>query len=510
MSSNRSTLVAKNTLMLYLRMGITMFVSIYTSRIVLNTLGVVDYGINNVVGGAVTFLTFLVYSMNTATQRFLNVAMGKGSPEQVQEVFSASVCLHLIILAVVLVVGEVVGLWLLWNKLVIPPERMQAAFWLFQFTMVSTCTAILKIPYSALVIAHERMGIYAWLAILDTALKLLVAGLLIVSPADKLITFGFLTMCTFLINRLLYTLYCRRNFPDCRFSLRFPRSLFKEMISFAGWDLFGVFAWACATQGGTILLNMFFGPAVNAARGIAGTVLGAVKGFSTNFTTALNPAITKAYAAGDHAYMTRLMYSGSKLVFVLLFTIMLPLFIRAPYVLELWLKLVPEYSVPFVRILLGQTLVLSMWAPLFIVGLATGRIRSFGFLTAMLNIMQLPVAYAVLRYGVSPIIAVACVGIWEVMAYSIQLYKLGRLVNFRYLSYIRHVQVPAVGVLLLVGGAGWWISQQLEPTFISLILLVGCTTILSLSMAYALLLDSKERSFIQARAAQMWEKVRRK
>jgi O-antigen/teichoic acid export membrane protein len=197
-------------------MAFTMIVSLYTSRVVLNTLGVTDYGINNVVGGTVTFLTFLVYSMNTATQRFLNVAMGKNDEKEVQHVFSISMTIHFLLLILILIIGEIVGLWLLYNKLIIPPERMTAAFWLFQFTMVSTCTTVMSIPYNAMVIAQERMNVYAYLSILDVVLKLIVVYLLVLSPYDKLITFGFLTMCTFLLNRLLYTIYCKRNFQVCK------------------------------------------------------------------------------------------------------------------------------------------------------------------------------------------------------------------------------------------------------------------------------------------------------
>lgn len=483
--------------MLYIRMAFTMLVSLYTSRVVLNTLGVVDYGINNVVGGTVTFLTFLVFSMNTATQRFLNVAMGKNDEEEVRHVFSISVTIHFIILVLVLIIGEIVGLWLLYNKLVIPADRMTAAFWLFQFTMVSTCTTIMSIPYNAEVIAHEKMGIYAWLSMLDVVLKLVVVYLLVLSPADKLITFGFLTMCTFILNRTLYTIYCKRNFKECKYSIHFPRKLFKEMVVFASWDLFGVFAWACATQGATILLNMFFGPTVNAARGIAGTVLGAVKGFSGNFTTAFNPAITKAYAAKDFSYMNKLMYSGSKLVFILLFTIMLPLFIKCHYVLELWLNIVPEYSVSFIRILLVQTLVVTMWSPLFVCGLATGKIKSFGLITSCLNICQIVVCYIILKCNASPVFVVSALAIWEIMAYSVQFYTLSRLTNFIYKDYLFKVELRSLLVLVISSLLSYPILMHLQNNLIMLVMGCVINSIFSLLFSYLFLLDKMEKSFVK-------------
>ena len=499
MSNSKTSRVAKNTIMLYIRMAFTMIVSLYTSRVVLNTLGVTDYGINNVVGGTVTFLTFLVYSMNTATQRFLNVAMGKNDEKEVEHVFSISMTIHFLLLILILIIGEIVGLWLLYNKLIIPPERMIAAFWLFQFTMISTCTTVMSIPYNAMVIAQERMNVYAYLSILDVVLKLIVVYLLVLSPYDKLITFGFLTMCTFLLNRLLYTIYCKRNFQVCKYSRKFPKELFKEMVIFAWWDLFGVFAWACATQGATILLNMFFGPTVNAARGIAGTVLGAVKSFSGNFTTALNPAITKAYASKDYVFMNKLMFSGSKLVFVLLFTIMLPLYIQCQYVLELWLGIVPEFSVTFIRIFFIQTLITSMWSPLFITGLATGKIKKFGTLTACMNVLQVAVCYISLKCGSSPVQTVAILGVWEVFAYSIQLYTLGKVVEFHYGEYFKEVQIRALFVIIFSVIICTWIAQNMEMSIIKLVLYSFVTCIIAWSISYFVLLSKTERNYILIR-----------
>ena len=496
MSSYRTSRVAKNTVMLYIRMTFTMFVSLYTSRVVLNTLGVVDYGINNVVGGTVAFLSFLVFSMNTVTQRFLNVAMAKNDEEEIRHVFSISVTIHFIILLFVFIIGEVAGLWLLYNKLVIPADRMTAAFWLFQFTMISTCTTIMSIPYNAEVIAHEKMSIYAWLSILDVVLKLIVVYLLVLSPVDKLITFGFLTMCTFILNRLLYTIYCKRNFKECKYSIHFPRKLFKEMIVFASWDLLGVFAWACATQGATILLNMFFGPTVNAARGIAGTVLGAVKGFSSNFTTALNPAITKAYASKDYGYMNKLMFSGSKLVFILLFTIMLPLFIKCHYVLELWLKIVPNYSVSFIRILLIQTLIVTMWTPVFISGVATGNLKTFGVITSILNILQIAVCYVILILGGNPIETILSLALWEIFAYSIQFFTLKKLIEFSFCQYVRKVLLRSCLVVTFAGIPALYFGNYLSETFMHLVYTCSVACSLSLVSSFFILLDKSEKQFV--------------
>ena len=478
-------------------MAFTMLVTLYTSRITLNVLGVSDYGINNVVAGTISFLSFLMYSMNTATQRFLNIAMSRNDDEELRHVFSVSITIHVIILVLVVIIGEVVGLWLLYNKLVIPPERMEAAFWVFQFTMISTATAVMTVPYNAEVIAHEKMSIYAYFSIMDTILKLLIVYLLVISPYDKLISFGFMYMCTFILNRVIYTIYCKRTFKECRYSIHFPRKLFKEMISFAGWDLFGVFAWACSTQGLTILLNIFFGPMVNAARAIAGQVIGVIKGFTGNFSTALNPAITKAYGAREYGYMTKLMYSGSKLIFILLFTMMLPLFIKCHYVLKLWLNMVPEYSVAFIQILIIQSVIQTMWNPLFVSGLATGKIRQFGLITSCLMIIKLAAAYIIMKMGASPVWTVAIISLWELLAYGVQHYTLGRLTDYRFSDYFRKVLRPTLGVIVLVGLAIYWFNTLLNDSIPHLILLCCVSCPLSLLLSYILLLNHEERQFVK-------------
>ena len=498
--------IAKNTIALYVRMAFTMLVALYTSRVVLNALGVTDYGINSVVSGTVSFLSFLIFSMNTATQRFLNVAMGRNDEQEIQHIFSVSLTIHACILIIIVVVGEIVGMWLLYNKLIIPEERMVAAFWVFQFSMVSTATSVMTIPYNAVIIAYERMNIYAYFTILDTTLKLLIVYLLVLSPYDKLISYGFMYMCTFILNRIIYTIYCKRNFPNCRFSLHFPRKLFKEMLTFAGWDVFGVLAWACATQGVTILLNIFFGPTVNAARAIAGQVLGAIKGFSNNFMMALKPPITKAFGAGDFNYMFKLMYSGSKLVFILFFTIMCPLFIKTPYILKIWLKIVPDYTVVFIHILLVKTLILSMWSPLFISGLATGKIKYFGFVTSIMNILQIIVCYCFLKLGASPEYTVLAIGIWEVLAYSRQLMALKKLVGFSFWDYCQNVQFKSILVLIFTFSLSFLFSYRLEDNFINLLFIIIISSILSLSTSYFVLLNSNEKSFVKGRILKIFSK----
>lgn len=494
MASEKANRVAKNTLMNYLRMGAGMIITLYTSRVVLNTLGVEDYGISNVVGGIIGMLNIIIYSMQTGTQRFLNVAMGKGDEEQVHHVFCVSMTIQAIIAFLVLLFGETIGLWFLLNKIVIPEGREFAAFWVYQFAIISTMTSVMSAPYSAEVIAHERMGIFAYFTILGLTLKLIIVYMLVVSPFDKLITYSFLNLCAALLNRFLFTWYCRRNFKECYYSTKFPRPLVKEMLSFSAWDLFGVIAWTCSTQGTTILLNLFFGPAVNAAKGIAVSVQSSVKSFSDNFLSALNPQITKSQASGDYAYLHKIMYGGAKLSFMLLFALVLPLIIDIKYVLYIWLNIVPDYTAVFVQILLVEMIFDSMMTPLNTAALATGRIRYYGFATSMMTILALGVYYVVLRLGCSPLMVFVLEFCVMLAREIVQFYKLGKLINFSYTDYFKNVQLKCFFIVLCSVPIPFFIHNNYEESFIRLCFITLVSFPFVLILSYVVLLNKEEQS----------------
>lgn len=495
MASERANRVAKNTLMNYLRMGAGMIITLYTSRVVLNTLGVEDYGVSNVVGGIIGMLSIIIYSMQTGTQRFLNVAMGKGDDEEVHHVFCVSMTIQAFIALLVLLFGETIGLWFLMNKIVIPDGRETAAFWVYQFAILSTMTSVMSAPYSAEVIAHERMGIFAYFTILGLILKLIIVYMLVVSPYDKLITYSFLNLCAALLNRFLFTWYCKRNFKECYYSMKFPRSLVKEMLSFSAWDLFGVIAWTCSTQGTTILLNLFFGPAVNAAKGIAVSVQSSVKSFSDNFLSALNPQITKSQASGDYEYLNKIMYGGAKLSFILLFALALPLIIDIKYVLYIWLNIVPDYTAVFVQILLIEMIFDSMMTPLNMAALATGRIRYYGFATSMMTILALGVYYIALRLGCSPIM-VFCLEFCVMLAREIvQFYKLRKLVGFNYIDYFKNVQFKCLIIALCAVPVPLLVFCILEESFLRLCFITLCSCPIVFMLSYIVLLNKEEKLF---------------
>lgn len=298
-TSDNNKRVAKNTLFLYFRMILIMLVTLYTSRVILAQLGIRDYGIYNVVGGVVTMFAFLNNCMTSSTQRFMTFELGCGDMQRLKNVFAASLNIHLAIAVTIVLLAETIGLWFLNTKLVIPAERLLAANWVYQFAILSFCVNIVQVPYNAVLIAHEKMSVYAYISIIEVFLKLGIVYLLTISPFDKLIAYGILLFTVQLLIRCIYQVYCRKHYEESRFRLFWNRELYCQMSGFAGWNLFGSIAWLLRDQGVNIILNMFFGPVINAARGVATQVSGAVMNFISNFQVALNPQITKNYANGN-------------------------------------------------------------------------------------------------------------------------------------------------------------------------------------------------------------------
>ena len=508
MSSSRTSTIAKNTLMLYVRMAFTVLISLYTSRIVLEALGVDDYGISNVVGGVSGFFGFIIYSMQTAIQRFLTVAMGENDILKVQHVFSIGLFIHVCFALLVILFGETIGLWFVINKLVIPDGRLDAAVWIYHFCVAGCVVSLLSIPYTAEVVAHEKMGTFAYLSILNVVINLGIAYLLLITPLDRLVMYGFLGLCANVFNQILYVIYCKRKFSECKFTMSFPRQLFKEMLSFAGWDFFGVVAFCVSTQGATIMLNMYFGTAVNAARAIAQTALDKIKSFSNNFTIALNPAISKAYGAGDYVYMEKIMFSGSKMIFFLFFTLALPVFVKTPYLLRLWLGVVPDYTVSFVRILLFQTVFLSMWNPLFTAGLATGKIKAFGLKTSICNILKMPVCLLCLILGANPVTFIIVYTSLETLSYSIQLFTLKKLVGFDLIAYFRNVQGRGLLIMSIAYPLIYYLSDFFEDDFLNFVLFSLSSAFLSTFLCYYIILNDVEKMLIKSKSLTIIGKIK--
>lgn len=400
MAETNNKRVAKNTLFLYFRMILIMLVTLYTSRVVLAQLGIKDYGIYNVVGGVVTMFAFLNNCMTTSTQRFLTFELGKGNTQRLKNVFAASLNIHIVIALTIVVLAESIGLWFVNYKLVIPADRLVAANWVFQFAILSFCVNIIQVPYNAVIIAHEKMNVYAYISIVEVMLKLGIVYLLSVSPFDKLIAYAVLIFAVQLLIRAIYQIYCQKNYEESKFRIFWDKSLYQQMSGFAGWNLFGSLAWMLRDQGLNIVLNLFFGPVINAARGVATQVSGAVMNFISNFQVALNPQITKNYANGNIQEMEKLTYLGIKFSYIILFFLAFPLSLNINYVLHLWLVEVPDYTALFIILIMIDSMVGNLFGvPLMTSLSATGKIRNYQIVVSFIILLIVPVGYIALRLG---------------------------------------------------------------------------------------------------------------
>ena len=497
-SSNKR--IAKNTIILYSRMMIILCIGLYTGRLVLNTLGVEDYGIYNVVGGFVTMFTFLNGAMATATQRFITFELARGDINTQTNVFSTSLIIHFALAAIILLLAETIGLWFIYNKLVIPETRFTAALWVYQLSILSCCLSIISLPYNAEIIAHEKMSAFAFISIMDVTLKLVIVFLIQIYPCDKLIFYAILMFLVQLLDRLIYGAYCSRHFPETKFKMIFDKRLLKDMNNIAGWSLFGNLAGVGYTQGLNILLNMYFGPAVNAARGVAVTIQGVVSGFVSNFQMALTPQITKSYAVKDLSRMHSLIYSSSKFSFFLLFLVVLPLILEAQIVLTVWLKNVPEHSVWFMRLILCIMLVEALANPLMVSSQATGKVKIYQSVVGGTLLMILPVAYVVLQMGGKPESVFVTHLIFAIFAQYLRLRIISRQIHMSQREYFNRVVTRISAVFLLSLIPSYLIYNLLNNDISSAILVIISSLLLTTSTIYFVGLTGKERSMIYSKA----------
>ncbi len=401
MNSNNKR-IAKNSIFLYIRMLVTIIIGLFTSRIVLQTLGISDYGIFSLVGGIIMMLTSLNAAMMGATQRFLSFELGRGESDKLKLVFSTAISVHLLIALFVFVVGETVGLWYVNTQLVIPAERMVAANWVYQASIATFILNIISCPYNAVITAREHMNAFAYISIFEYILKLVIVYALLYIPYDKLIVYGLLTVFVAVIIRLCYTVYCTHHFPECKTKIGFDRPLFREMSSFAGWTILGHGGITVRDYCINIIVNLFFGTLLNAARGLAVQVSNMIASFSQNVVVAVSPQIIKEYAAGNMRRFMSLIMTGCRLMFYMLAIISLPVFINIDYVLQLWLGTVPEYTGTFIRLILVACMIYSMSACVTLGIQATGKIKTFQIGINILALSDLPMAYLLLYLGYPP------------------------------------------------------------------------------------------------------------
>ena len=399
---DNSRRIARNTLMLYVRMLFLLVISFYTTRVVLRALGQDDLGIYNVVGGVVAVFSVISGALSAAISRFLTFELGKKDSGRLSLIFSSSVTIQIVIAAIIIILAEPAGLWFINHKMHIDPVRIPAARWVLQFSIATFAINLISVPYNAAIIAHERMKAFAGIGIGEGIGKLAVAFAIAKCSSDRLILYAILMCVVAVLVRFAYRVFCRQNFEECRFKFKWDAGLFKQMFAFAGWNFIGVSSGVLRDHGGNILINLFSGTAVNAARGLAMQVSGAVQNFSTNFMTALNPQITKSYAAGEKDYVEKLLFKGAKFSFYLLLLLGLPVLMNTEYLLGLWLKEVPEHAVSFARLALVLAMCECLSKPLITAMLATGDIKLYQIIVGGLQLLNIPVSYVCLKLGCGP------------------------------------------------------------------------------------------------------------
>lgn len=508
MTSENNKRIAKNTITLYFRMLLTMAVTLYTSRIVLNMLGVEDFGIYNVVGGFVAMFGFLNGAMASATQRFLAFEIGRNDKIQLRNVFSMSVTIHFLIAFIILVFAESIGLWFVNTQLTIPVERMEAARWVYQFSILILIVNIVSVPYNAMIIAHERMNVFAWVSIAEVSLKLLIVFVLQWFGFDKLKFYAVLMFGVALLIRLIYGMYCNRKFKESRFRLYWDKPLFKTLINYAVWNLWGNVANVIMGQGVNILLNIFFGPVVNAARGIAFQVKAAVNQFVQNFQMALNPQIIKSFATEDIEYMHQLIFRGAKYSFFLLFAMSLPIILETEILLKLWLIKVPEFTVIFTRLVLINILIDSISGPLMTAAQASGKIKLYQGVVGGLLIFNLPVSYLFLKLNYSPEITLyVSIGI-SIFALLSRLKIISPLVGLNILNYFKEVVFRIFPVALISMIIPIIIRTYFQEGLVRL-MITGFSSLIFVGITiYFVGLGKEEQLFLNRKLKQVFAKIR--
>lgn len=441
-NSQNNKLIAKNTILLYIRLLFTMVVGLFTSRVILNTLGIDDYGIYNVVAGVVAMFTLLTGSLSASISRFLTFNLGKGDLKKLSVVFSTSINIMLGMAIIVAILMEIGGVWFLNNQLNIPNERLYAANWVFQFSILTFILNLVNVPFNSAIIAHERMSAFAYISILEVSLKLVIVYMLYVSPFDKLISYAALFAGVAVIIRIVYGIYCSRQFEECHYKFVYDKSLIKEMGVFAGWNFLGSGAYLFNTQGVNIITNVFFGVATNAARGVSNQVEAIAKQFVTNFTTAINPQITKSYAAGNLDYTYSLICKSSKFSYILMLFFAVPFMFETEVIMKLWLNKYPIEAPLFLR--------LSLWGTMFdllgnspaIAAWATGNIKRYYIYVATIGCLVFPLSWVAFYLGLPAYTSYVIFAIIYIFVLITKLYIIKGLIKFPVLKYYKEVIIP--------------------------------------------------------------------
>lgn len=506
--SENTKRIAKNTLMLYVRMLFGMLVSLYTSRIVLQALGVEDYGIYNVVGGVVAMFSMISNSLSSSVNRFLTFELGKGDMEGLKRVFSTSLAIQVVLAVIIVLLSETIGLWFLNTHMTIPANRLYAANWVFHASVFTFVISLLSVPFSASIVSHEKMSAFAYIGILDIILKLLIVLFIAYSGLvfDRLIVYALLLVGVVCIMQAIYWNYCTRHFEECKFRLSFDAGYWKEMSSFAGWNFIGGSASLLKDQGVNILLNLFIGPVINAARGIANTVNNILASFSSNFMTALKPQITKSYAAGDYSYMISLVERGSRFSYYILLLFALPMLFETEFVLTLWLKNYPAHTVNFVRLILIVTMCDILSNTLIILKAATGNVRNYQIVVGGLLLMNFPLSYICLKVGFPPESTLVVALLVAVSCLFLRLMFLRDIPGFSMKRYLSRVCVNVLAVTFISMILPLLLYMQMPDDVVRFLLICVLTTLCSSTVIYFVGCTKNEQKFIRDKVLQVKKK----
>lgn len=506
-SSNNNKRIAKNTIFLFFRMVLSMLVSLYTSRVVLNTLGVENFGIQNVVGGFVSMFSLISGSINTTISRFLTYELALGNSKRLNVMFSTSVNMQIILCALIFVLAETVGLWFVNYEMTIPEERLYAANWVYQCSLASFIVVLISAPYNAVIIAHEKMSVYAYFSILEVFLKLLIVYLLVISPWDKLVFYALLLLFVSVLMRFLYSFYCNRHFKESIYHFVFNKSILKEMGKFAGWNYLGATAAILRTQGLNVLMNIFFGVTVNAARGIATQVESAVVMLVNNFSVAMNPQITKSFATGDKTYMHSLVCRGAKYSYFLMLIASVPIMAETPLILQLWLGNVPDYAVVFLRLTLVVVLLDTLSDTLTMAMQATTDIKKFQTIVSAIVLLILPLCYLCYKNGMPVYVGYILCAVAMVAKLCAELPLLRNMVGLPVGMYFDQVITKVAFVTIASTIVPLLIIYYFEPSLLRLIIDVIASALWSLTCISLVGLNREERSFFITKAILLKNKL---
>lgn len=485
--------IARNTLILYGRMFVSIIVNLYTVRLLWNVLGIEDYGIFNVVGGVVFLFAFLNNAMVASSQRFISYELGKGNKENLARTFSTSVSIHFVLAFIILLLAESIGLWFLNNKMNIPQESIGPANWVYQCSIFTFLLTVISVPYNASIVAHEHINIFGYFGILDIFLKLGIVFLVSILPYNRLKAYSICLLILSIIMRMIYGIYCSLHFEECRWKGHKDHLLLKQMFGFAGWNFLGNMGIAVRDQGSNIILNLFFDVAVNAAKGISNQVTGVINGFTSNFTMAINPQITKRYAAGEINSMLSLVFNGCKYSLMLMGLIVIPSIIAAPMLLKLWLGEVAPYTIGFLKLMLVIALIECIANPIVTSIHATGEIKKFQIWISMIFLSSLPFSWILLKFCGSPYTVILVNLSTSIIALLTRIKILHELIPFSYTLFFKRIYSRTLPTIIIVGVISYYCYSFISDNFLGLICFSIISTITYCLFSYIFILSQSEK-----------------